>query len=285
MVAACDRRPGPAVAACLALEAHDVGRGLRSLASTACAPGRPQSIGGGAMRGLEQLAVEESWIFRSLLFTRLGASRALRVAPRKNIQKFSSEHVGKSKFFELRDALLPALLPRVAQLNNTTRIVRNGVGSALLIRYSSHESRETGPAPGRPPDRSPHASSRSSLHPLTLSAHCDDDFMKPRACGAARPRAQSSGRGRRAPPAARRTCARGGRARAARQLRVAVAVGGGGGVAALGGDLRLRRRRGRRGCVQAVREAGGARAAPRESAARRGRAAGCAYPCAVTGES
>ena len=51
MVAACDRRPGPAVAACLALEAHDVGRGLRSLASTACAPGRPQSIGGGAMRG------------------------------------------------------------------------------------------------------------------------------------------------------------------------------------------------------------------------------------------
>ena len=98
MVAACDRRPGPAVAACLALEAHDVGRGLRSLASTACAPGRPQSIGGGAMRGLEQLAVEESWIFRSLLITRLGASRALRVAPRKNIQKFSSEHVGKSKF-------------------------------------------------------------------------------------------------------------------------------------------------------------------------------------------
>ena len=186
---------------------------------------------------------------------------------------------------ELRDALLPVLLPRVAQLNNTTRIVRNGVGSALLIRYSSHESRETGPAPGRPPDRSPHASSRSSLHPLTLSAHCDDDFMKPRACGAARPRAQSSGRGRRAPPAARRTCARGGRARAARQLRVAVAVGGGGGVAALGGDLRLRRRRGRRGRVQAVREAGGARAAPRESAARRGRAAGCAYPCAVTGES
>ena len=191
-----------------------------------------------------------------------------------------------SRNFELRDALLPALLPRVAQLNNTgSRIVRNGVGSALLIRYSSHESRETGPAPGRPPDRSPHASSRSSLHPLTLSAHCDDDFMKPRACGAARPRAQSSGRGRRAPPAARRTCARGGRARAARQLRVAVAVGGGGGVAALGGDLRLRRRRGRRGCVQAVREAGGARAAPRESAARRGRAAGCAYPCAVTGES
>ena len=92
MVAACDRRPGPAVAACLALEAHDVGRGLRSLASTARAPGRPQSTGGGAMRGLEQMAVEESWIFRSLLFTRLGASRALRVAPRKNIQKFSSEH-------------------------------------------------------------------------------------------------------------------------------------------------------------------------------------------------
>ena len=112
---------------------------------------------------VEQLAVEESWIFRSLLFTRLGASRALRVAPRKNIQKFSSEHVGKSKF-ELRDALLPALLPRVAQLNNTTRIVRNGVGSALLIRYSSHESRETVGA-RRPPDRSPHASSRSSLHP------------------------------------------------------------------------------------------------------------------------
>ena len=207
------------------------------------------------------------------------------VSPRARISKNFRQIMSRSRNFELRDALLPALLPRVAQLNNTTRIVRNGVGSALLIRYSSHESRETGPAPGRPPDRSPHASSRSSLHPLTLSAHCDDDFMKPRACGAARPRAQSSGRGRRAPPAARRTCARGGRARAARQLRVAVAVGGGGGVAALGGDLRLRRRRGRRGRVQAAREAGGARAAPRESAARRGRAAGCAYPCAVTGES
>ena len=154
------------------------------------------------------------------------------VSPRARISKNFRQSMSGSRNFELRDALLPALLPRVAQLNNTTRIVRNGVGSALLIRYSSHESRETGPAPGRPPDRSPHASSRSSLHPLTLSAHCDDDFMKPRACGAARPRAQSSGRGRRAPPAARRTCARGGRARAARQLRVAVAVGGGGGVAA-----------------------------------------------------
>ena len=60
----------------------------------------------------------------------------------------------------------------------------------------------------------------------------------------------------------------------ARQPQVAVAVWGGGGVAALGGELRRHRRLGRRGRVQAVEEDGAARRALRESAARRGRAAG-----------